>query len=293
MAHIREIKRRLKSASSIHQITKAMKMVASARLKRAQQRILNARPYSDRMTEVIRRVAAGVNGGSHPLLKVRPEGKTVLLVITADRGLCGSFNSNVLRRAQVFLKENPESQLLVVGKKGRDFFRRRHVDLRQEWIQIFPDVSLETIAEIRDAISSLYIHEDIKSITAIYTEFKGVMSQKVKQETLLPLKWDEVSVGGPAPQAHPEKPLAGNYLFEPEEEAILNSLLSQYLFSRARRMLLESFASEMGAKRTAMESATKNASEMIGRLTLEFNRARQAMITKELAEIVGGAEALK
>jgi F-type H+-transporting ATPase subunit gamma len=293
MAHIREIKRRLKSASSIHQITKAMKMVASARLKRAQQRILNARPYSDRMTEVIRRVAAGVNGGSHPLLKVRSEGKTVLLVITADRGLCGSFNSNVLRRAQVFLKENPESSLLVVGKKGRDFFRRRHVDLRQEWIQIFPDVSLETIAQIRDAISSLYIHEDVKSITAIYTEFKGVMSQKVKQETLLPLKWNEVAGSEPVLKPGPEKPLAGNYLFEPEEEMILNSLLSQYLFSRVRRMLLESFASEMGAKRTAMESATKNASEMIGRLTLEFNRARQAMITKELAEIVGGAEALK
>jgi F-type H+-transporting ATPase subunit gamma len=293
MAHIREIKRRLKSASSIHQITKAMKMVASARLKRAQQRILNARPYSDRMTEVIRRVAAGVNGGSHPLLKVRSEGKSVLLVITADRGLCGSFNSNVLRRAQVFLKENPESSLLVVGKKGRDFFRRRHVDLRQEWIQIFPDVSLETIAQIRDAISSLYIHEDVKSVTAIYTEFKGVMSQKVKQETLLPLKWNEVAGSEPALKAGQEKPLTGNYLFEPEEETILNSLLSQYFFSRVRRMLLESFASEMGAKRTAMESATKNASEMIGRLTLEFNRARQAMITKELAEIVGGAEALK
>jgi F-type H+-transporting ATPase subunit gamma len=289
MAHIREIKRRLKSASSIHQITKAMKMVASARLKRAQQRILNARPYSDRMAEVIRRVAAGVNAGSHPLLKVRAEGKTALLVITADRGLCGSFNSNILRRAQLFLKENPDTLLLVVGKKGRDFFRRRRIEVRHDWIQIFPDVSLETIAEIRDAIESLYIHEQVKSITAIYTEFKGVMSQKVKQETLLPLKLEEAKGAAPAK----DKPLGGNYLFEPDEDLILNSLLSQYFFSRVRRMLLESFASEMGAKRNAMESATKNASEMIRRLTLEFNRARQAMITKELAEIVGGAEALK
>jgi F-type H+-transporting ATPase subunit gamma len=289
MANIREIKRRLKSASSIHQITKAMKMVASARLKRAQQRILNARPYSDRMAEVIRRVAAGVNTGSHPLLKVRAEGKTALLVITADRGLCGSFNSNILRRAQLFLRENPGTLLLVVGKKGRDFFRRRRVEVRHDWIQIFPDVSPETIAEIRDAIESLYIHEDVKSVTALYTEFKGVMSQKVKQETLLPLKLDEAKGAAPAK----DKPLTGNYLFEPEEDVILDSLLSQYLFSRVRRMLLESFASEMGAKRNAMESATKNASEMIARLTLEFNRARQAMITKELAEIVGGAEALK
>ncbi|MGH7738787.1 MAG: ATP synthase F1 subunit gamma [bacterium] len=289
MAHIREIKRRLKSASSIHQITKAMKMVASARLKRAQTRILSARPYSDRLSEVIRRVAAGVNGGSHPLLKTRPEGATALLVVTADRGLCGSFNTNVLRRAQAFLKENPETILLVIGKKGRDFFRRRRVDIRQEWLQIFPEVSAENIAGIRDFVEALYLREEIKSVTAIYTEFQGVMTQKVKQETLLPLKREAQAVDKTAQ----ERPLDGAYDFEPEEDSILNSLLSQYIFTRVRRMLLESFASEMGAKRTAMESATKNASQMIGRLTLEFNRARQAMITKELAEIVGGAEALK
>lgn len=289
MAHIREIKRRLKSASSIHQITKAMKMVASARLKRAQTRILSARPYSDRLSEVIRRVASGVNGGSHPLLKVRPQGAAALLVVTADRGLCGSFNTNVLRRAQAFLKENPETVLLVVGKKGRDFFRRRRMDIRQEWLQVFPEVSAENIAGIRDFVEGLYLREEIKSVTAIYTEFQGVMTQKVKQEILLPLKREAQSMD----QAAPGRPLDGAYAFEPEEDSILNSLLSQYIFTRVRRMLLESFASEMGAKRTAMESATKNASEMIGRLTLEFNRARQAMITKELAEIVGGAEALK
>jgi F-type H+-transporting ATPase subunit gamma len=296
MAHIREIKRRLKSASSIHQITKAMKMVASARLKRAQQRILGARPYSDRMAEIIRRVAAHVSSGSHPLLKTRAEGKTILLVIAADRGLCGSFNSNVLRRAQAFLRENPNTAVLAVGKKARDFFKRRRMDLRQEWVQVFPEVSAETIAEIRDAVQSLFIHEEIKSITALYTEFKGVMSQKVKQETLLPLRLADAQA--PVETARPsladkEKLFGGAYMFEPGERIILDALLSQHLFIRVRRMLLESFASEMGAKRNAMESATKNASQMMGRLTLEFNRARQAMITKELAEIVGGAEALK
>ena len=272
MAHIREIKRRLKSASSIHQITKAMKMVASARLKRAQQRILGARPYSDRMAEIIRRVAAHVSSGSHPLLKTRAEGKTILLVIAADRGLCGSFNSNVLRRAQVFLRENPNTAVLAVGKKARDFFKRRRMDLRQEWVQVFPEVSAETIAQIRDAVQSIFIHEEIKSITALYTEFKGVMSQKVKQETLLPLRLTDaqapVETAARPGKAAQEKPFGGAYLFEPGERIILDALLSQHLFIRVRRMLLESFASEMGAKRNAMESATKNASQMMGRLTL-------------------------
>ncbi|HVM32598.1 MAG TPA: ATP synthase F1 subunit gamma [bacterium] len=291
MAHIREIKRRLKSASSIHQITKAMKMVASARLKRAQQRIFGARPYSDRMASVIRRLAANVSSGSHPLLKTRGEGREALLVVAADRGLCGSFNSNVFRRAQAFLKEKPDAVILAVGKKARDFFRRRRMDVRQDWVQVFPEVSSETISQIRDTLVALYTREGVKTVTVIYTEFKNVMSQKVAREILLPLRLSDAKGAGEARAADP--PLSGAYLFEPGERIILDALLSQHLFIRVRRVLLESFASEMGAKRNAMESATKNASQMIGRLTLEFNRARQAMITKELAEIVGGAEALK
>jgi F-type H+-transporting ATPase subunit gamma len=289
MAQIREIKRRLKNTTSIHQITKAMKMVATARLKRAQQRIINARPYAYRIAEVIRRLAAHMSGGTHPLLRVRPEGRTLLLIITADRGLCGSFNTNVLRQAQVFLRKNPKAILLTVGKKGRDFLRRRKYEVRREWNQVFPDVSPEVISEIRDEIEAIYVTEEIQSITALYTEFKTVVQQKVTLETLLPLKLNEVV----RPESAENHPAAGDYLFEPDEDTILNALLSQYLAAQVRRMLLESFASEMGAKRNAMESATKNASQMINKLTLEFNRARQGIITKELAEIVGGAEALR
>ncbi|HET9870833.1 MAG TPA: ATP synthase F1 subunit gamma, partial [bacterium] len=243
----------------------------------------------DRMAEIIRRVAAGHSGGSHPLLARRADGKDVLLVVAADRGLCGSFNGNVLRRAKGFLKDHRGAEVMAIGKKARDFFRRHHVPLRRDWVQVFPEVSAETLADIRDSLVSLFIHEEVRTVTVVYTEFKGVMSQKVVEETLLPLKLEEAKAAAAPAPAGP----GGDYLFEPDEESILNTLLAQHLLIRVRRILLESFASEMGAKRTAMEAATKNASQMIGRLTLEFNRARQAMITKELAEIVGGAEALK
>src|ERR1041384_6416085 len=188
MAQIREIKQRLKSVKNIQQITKAMKMVASARLKRAQQRILGARPYAYRMADVIRNLAARMSEGAHPLLAVREEGKTALLVITADRGLCGSFNTNILRQAQGYLKENPGAALMVVGKKGRDFFRRRKVPIRKEWTQIFPEVAFETIVEMRDEIENLFVAEEFKSVKVLYNEFKSVLQQKVTLEQLLPLK---------------------------------------------------------------------------------------------------------
>lgn len=287
MAQIREIKSRLKSVKNINQITKSMKMVASARLKRAQERILAARPYAFLMTDAIRNLASRMNEKAHPLLTVRDKGKTALLVVTAERGLCGSFNANVIRRTQAYLKENPETVLLTVGKKGRDFFKRRAVPIRREWLQIFPQVPYESVTEMRDEIQSLYLNEDIKSVVVLYNEFKSVIQQKLTLETLLPLWIPEASAEG---KTQFDK---GEYTFEPDVDSILDTMLSKYLATEIHRILLESFASEMGAKRTAMEAATKNATEMIAKLTLEFNRARQAMITKELAEIVGGAEALK
>ena len=289
MAQIREIKQRLKSVKNIQQITKAMKMVASARLKRAQQRILGARPYAYRMAEVIRNLASRMSEEAHPLLAVREEGKTALLVITADRGLCGSFNTNILRQAQGYLRENPGAALMVVGKKGRDFFRRRNIPIRKEWIQIFPEVAFETIVEMRDEIENLFVTEEFQSVRVLYNEFKSVLQQKVTLERLLPLRLEELSkdaTGTPVPTG-------GDYEFEPDVDSILETLLSKYLATQVHRMLLESFSSEMGARRNAMEAASKNAAEMIARLTLEFNRARQATVTKELAEIVGGAEAIK
>ncbi len=287
MAQIREIKQRLKNAKNINQITMAMKMVATARLKRAQQRILGARPYAFRMTDVIKNLASSVSEDEHPLLAVRDKGPTALLVVTADRGFCGSFNANIFRRAQAYIKENPDTVLLVVGKKGRDFFKRRNYNIRREWLQIFPQVSFETIQEMRDQIETHYVKEGFKSVLTLYNEFKSVVQQKVILETLLPLKISGEQTEGKTNY------IGGDYAFEPDVNTILDSLLSKYLATEIHRILLESFSSEMGARRNAMEAATKNAKEMIGKLTLEFNRARQAIITKEISEIVGGAEALK
>jgi F-type H+-transporting ATPase subunit gamma len=288
MAQIREIKTRIKSVKNIGQITKAMKMVATARLKRAQQRILGARPYAQRMADVMKNLASKVGEEVHPLLSVREEGKTALMVITADRGLCGSFNTNVLRQAQGYLRENPGTVLLTVGKKGRDFFKRRGVPIRREWLSVFPHIPYETVLEMRDEIETLFLAEKYKSIVILYTELKSVITQKVTLDTLLPIKVQELQGGDKATNY-----AGGDYEFEPNVETIMEKLVSQYLATQIHRFLLESFSSEMAAKRNAMESASKNASEMIGRLTLEFNRARQAMITKELAEIVGGAAALQ
>jgi len=285
MAQIREIKTRIKSVKNIGQITKAMKMVATARLKRAQQRILSARPYAVRMADVMKNLAAKTTERDHPLLAVKKEGKSALVVITADRGLCGSFNANILRQAQAYLRENPGTDLITVGKKGRDFFKRRKFNIIKEWLYVFPHIPHETVLEMRDEIEGFFIRGGYKEIRVLYTEFKSVISQKAAMDTLLPIRIQELP--GEA------KGLAADYDFEPDLDTILNSLVSQYLATMIHRYLLESFSSEMGAKRSAMESASKNAGEMIAKLTLDFNRARQAMITKELAEIVGGAEALK
>ncbi len=285
MAQIREIKTRIKSVKNIGQITKAMKMVATARLKRAQQRILSARPYAIRMAEVMKNLAAKTTERDHPLLAVKQEGKSALVVISADRGLCGSFNANIFRQAQAYLRENPGTDLITIGKKGRDFFKRRKFNIIKEWLYVFPNIPHETVLEMRDEIEGLFIRGGYKEIRVLYTEFKSVISQKTAMDLLLPIRLQEIP--GEA------KGLTADYDFEPDLDTILNSLVSQYLATMIHRYLLESFSSEMGAKRSAMESASKNAGEMIAKLTLDYNRARQAMITKELAEIVGGAEALK
>jgi F-type H+-transporting ATPase subunit gamma len=288
MAQIREIKTRIKSVKNIGQITKAMKMVATARLKRAQQRVLGARPYAMRMADVMKNLASKAGEEIHPLLSVREEGKSALVVITADRGLCGSFNTNILRQAQAYLRQNPDTVLLTVGKKGRDFFKRRHFAIRREWLGVFPRVPMETVLEMRDEIEAMFVTEKFKSVGVLYTEFRSVLQQKAELDILLPIRVKELPGEGKKLDYQ-----AGDYEFEPDIETIMEKLISQYLATQLHRFLLESFSSEMASKRNAMESASKNASEMISKLTLEFNRARQAMITKELAEIVGGAAALQ
>jgi len=288
VAQIKEIKTRIKSVKNIGQITKAMKMVAAARLKRAQERILGARPYAIKMADVMKNLASKAGEEVHPLLAIRKEGPTALMVITADRGLCGSFNTNVLRQAHHFMQENPETVLLTVGKKGRDFFKRRKYAIRREWLGVFPRVSMETVLEMRDEIERMFVAEKFKTVKILYTEFKSVITQKTTLDTLLPIKVAELPGEGKKKDYE-----AGDYEFEPDIETIMEKLISQYLATQIHRYLLESFSSEMGAKRNAMEAASKNAGEMMAKLTLEFNRARQAMITKEIAEIVGGAAALQ
>ncbi len=287
MAQIREIKGRLKSVHNIQKITQAMKVVASARLKKAQERILGARPYAFRISDVIHNLAGHINPDAHPLLASHPGGKTAVLVVTADRGLCGSFNGNVLRRAQAYLKENPGVTLLVAGKKGRDFFRRRGVPMLKEWSGLFPALPFESVLQVRDEIVQLFTVEKYARIDVLYNEFKSVIQQKLTLETLLPIRAAELQDNGDTKMA------SGDYLYEPSMDALVSVLLPKWLAIEIQRILLESFSAEMGARRSAMEAATKNANEMIASLTLAFNRARQAAITKEIAEIVGGAEALK
>lgn len=287
MANIREIKGRIKSVKNIQKITQAMKVVASARLKKAQERIVGARPYAYRLADVIRSLSGKVERDLHPLMAKHEEGKRVLVVITADRGLCGSFNTNILRRAQGYLKENPSTVLLVVGKKGRDFFKRRHVPIRREWIQVFPAVDYSHVKEIANEIDKLYTEEPCLRVEILYNEFKSVIQQKVTTDILLPIEPQKLPDDSKVPS------LNGDMLFEPDMDALLEILMPKYVAIEVQRTLLESFSSEMGARRMAMEAASKNAKEMIGRLTLTYNRLRQAAITKEIAEIVGGAEAQK
>lgn len=285
MAGVREIKGRIKSARNIRQITTAMKLVASARVKKAQERILKARPYAFRLLEVLQDLAPRVEGELHPLLSRRKEGPEALLLITADRGLCGSFNANLLRQAGRFLEDRPDTRLLVVGKKGRDFFKRRGKKLQAVFTDVFPAVDYASVAEIAREVEVLYQNENCRTVWVLYNEFKSLLQQRVVLEELLPVRLP--------PETKENARLKGTFLFEPDAKALVDTLLPRYVAVEIRRILLESFSAEMAARRNAMEAASKNASDMIARLTLQYNRARQAAITTEIMEIVSGAEALK
>lgn len=283
MASLREMRKRIGAVKSIRQITKAMKMVAAARLRKAEERLRDARPYARRIHEVLSDVAAREDLSGHPLLSPSPGGKGLLLVITSDRGLCGSFNANILRRAMRFLDEaDRPTEVLVVGKKGRDFFRRRKYKIRREWVEVFRDMKFETAIEVRDALVDPYLEGEVGRVDLCYNEFKSAMTQRVVVERLLPI--EPAEVGGGA------RPTDFEYL--PDMASVFEALVPKYFAVQVWASFLESFAAEMGARMTSMDSATNNATEMIEHLTLVSNRLRQAQITKELSEIVGGAEAL-
>jgi len=276
-----DIRRRIRSVKNTQQITKAMKMVDAAKLRRAQERILSARPYAAAMLEVLTSVASRVEE-DHPLLRVREEKNVLFLIVTADKGLCGAFNTNVIRSAQHTLRDREweNVQLLPIGRKGNDFFRRRSWPIRHRAINVFQALSPETANEIAKLIIDDYVSEKIDAVYVIYNEFKSVIQQNLRLERLLPfhrLEGDDIH--------------EIDYLYEPGPDEILTELLPKHLEFQIYRILLDSAASEHGARMTAMESATKNAGEMIDALTLSYNRIRQAAITKEIIEIVSGAAA--
>ena len=281
-----DLRRRIRSVKNTQQITKAMKMVAAAKLRRAQERMMAARPYSAALRQVLASISTRVDVDKHPLLTQRErEDKVLLLIVTADRGLAGAFNTNITRAAQNAIAEKgwAEVELLPIGRKALDFFKRRRWPIRRQATGIYQALSLETAREIAVALTQDFLGGEFDAVYVIYNEFKSIIAQRVTLERLLPLQREWTS-------GTPTEP-AIDYLYAPSPEAILNELLPKHIEFQLYRILLESAASEQGARMTAMESATKNASEMISHLTLTYNRIRQASITKEIIEIVSGAAA--
>jgi F-type H+-transporting ATPase subunit gamma len=288
MASLRDIRRKIVSIKKTQQITKAMKMVAAAKLRRAQERVIAARPYSRKMLAVIASLASRVERLQHPLLAKREPKKVKLLVLTSDRGLCGAYNTNILRKAveavREFQAQGKEVRVNIVGRKGRDFFRKRSsYNVGQTWSDLGM-IDYEKAANVGKNVVERFAAGETDEVYLLYNEFKSVMQQNVTLEKLLPVE--------PPAEADPFT-AAVDYLYEPSAVAILTSILPKHIEVQVYRALLESQASEMGARMTAMDSATRNAKDLIGRLTLKFNKTRQAAITKEISEIVGGAEALK
>jgi F-type H+-transporting ATPase subunit gamma len=286
---LRDIRRRIGSVKSTQQITKAMKMVAAAKLRRAQEAITRARPYAVLLEKSLNRVAsraAAEEGAAHPLLASRPVKRVELVVITSDRGLAGGFNSNVVRRAQRFLVENAdrydEVVISTIGKKGRDSLKARKVAMRKDYGGVHAKLSFAKAHEIAGELSERFLSGEVDAVFLLFNEFKSAIAQVVTLKQFLPVET------GPA-----EATASVDFLYEPSRTELLADIVPRHLDVQVWRALLDSAASEHGARMTAMEAATKNAAEMIGALSLQYNRARQAYITKELSEIVSGAESLK
>ena len=296
-ASLRDIRKRIASVRSTQQITKAMKMVAAARLRRAQESILATRPYATKMLEVLNSLAARTSAEAHPLLARREPKRIEVVVFTSDRGLCGAFNMNLIQRTERFMEEekvkSEELALSFIGRKGRDYFRRRKVNIRREYINFFGKVDYLLASRIGQELVKAYIEKQVDGIYLLYSEFRSAIQQRVVLRKVLPVIPGGEDARPPVPPPEKGGAAAVEYLYEPSEGEILDSLLPLYVEVQVYHALLESLASEYGARMTAMENATNNAAEMIEKLTLVYNKARQAAITKELIEIVSGAEALK
>jgi len=285
MASLIDIRRRLRSVKNIQQITRAMKMVAAAKLRRSQDRVIAARPYAAALRDVLANVSSRVREAKHPLLAEREEKKVVVLVVAGDKGLAGAFNTNVNRAVGALLREKhwEETTLITIGKRAVDFWKRRSLAARASYPGIFSRLDYKHAREIAEILTGLFVSGEIDSAYVVYNEFRSIIAQIVRVERILPIQR--------APVAKEDEGI--DYLFEPDPARILEKLLPRYLEFVIFRILLESAAAENGARMTAMDSSTKNAGEMIDSLTLTYNRARQARITKELIEIVSGAAALE
>ncbi len=288
MATLRDIKRRIKAVQSTSKITKAMKMVAAAKFRKAQQRMFELRPYAERMSEGLSRLAADLDAETHPLLAVRARKNVEVLVITSDRGLCGAFNTNIQKAAHNHIMdlraEGFNVSISSVGRKAKDYLKRRNIDVRNSWTGISGRLSYANAQEIAADVIESYVNESVDEVVMIYNEFKSVIAQKVVVSRLLPL--------APIEAAKDTLPVF-DIIYEPSKAEIFSSLIPKNVEIQIFRALLESQASEEAARMTAMENATKSANEMISKLSLQYNKARQASITKELMDIVGGVEAMK
>lgn len=278
-----DIRRRIRSVKSTQQITKAMKMVSAAKLRRAQEAMFAARPYARKMTEVLNSMASRATPDAHPLLEERGHQKVLLVVITADKGLCGAFNANIIRTATRFLADRGDGDvtLSLVGRKARDFFRRRAVKVRSERVGVFQALRYETARELARELMDAFTRGEADQVFLVYNEFKSVIQQRLVVDRLLPVERHAISPRDPAL----------DYLYEPEPAGIFATILPKHVEVQVWKALLESQAAEHGARMTSMDAATNNASEMIDRLTLYMNKVRQAAITKEIIEVVSGAGA--
>jgi F-type H+-transporting ATPase subunit gamma len=278
-----DIRRRIRSVKSTQQVTRAMKMVSAAKLRRAQEAIFAARPFARKMLEVLNRMASRADPHAHPLLETRGEGRVLAVVITADKGLCGAFNANIIRRVSRFLAERPEVDVAFsfVGRKGRDFFRRRQVKIRSEHVGILQSLRFETAQKIASNLIEAFTSSEVDRVFLVHNEFKSVIQQPLVVDQLLPIERHTI---------RPEEAVSElDYIYEPEPASIFEQLLPRHVEVQVWAALLESVAAEHGARMTAMDAATNNASELIDRLTLHMNKVRQAAITNEIIEVVSGA----
>jgi F-type H+-transporting ATPase subunit gamma len=295
MPSLLDLRRRIRAVKSTQQITKAMKMIAASKLRRAQDRVVGARPFAQQMQRVLHSLAGRVNPDVHPLLATpepRADAKTLLIVVTADKGLCGGFNTNIIKAASAFIGKTGGHpiELGLVGRKGRDFFRRRGFEVRIEEIGIFQQIRYADAQRIAKAAIEAFTSGKAGSVHIVYNEFKSVMQQRVALERLLPIPREGID-GAEGGRQRAEGDV--EYLYEPEPQKIFDELLPRHIEIQIYRALLESAAAEHAARMTAMDAATKNSGEIIDSLTLYMNKVRQAAITREIIEVVSGAQAAK